>query len=94
MFDTQFPWQPAVLVYLTYICAVCTQTRSNHLLLSRRAEAGEEPERLLNEPMRDDSAVSRKAVNKLCPVMAGSRTGTRRLSMFTVAEFQFDTNTV
>lgn len=54
MFDTQFPWQPAVLVYLTYICAVCTQTRSNHLLLSRRAAAGEEPERLLNESMRDE----------------------------------------
>ena len=27
MFDTQFPWQPATVVHLTYIRAVCTQTR-------------------------------------------------------------------
>lgn len=54
MFDTQFPWQPAVLVYLTYICAVCTQTRSSHLLLTLCAEAGGDFELLVNESIRDD----------------------------------------
>lgn len=53
MFDTQFPWQPAALVYLTYIYAVCTQTRANHLLLTLRTEAGEEFEWLVNESIRD-----------------------------------------
>lgn len=54
MFDTQFPWQPATAAYLTYICAVCTQTRANHLVLLLRTAAREDSERLLNEPVRDD----------------------------------------
>lgn len=53
MFDTQFPWQPAILVYLTYICAVCTQTGADHLLPSLRTEAGDGFEWLVNDCISD-----------------------------------------
>lgn len=49
MFDTQFPWQPETVVYLTYICAVCTQTCANHLLLWHCTVILGLVERLLNE---------------------------------------------
>lgn len=66
MFDTQFPWQPAVLVYLTYICAVCTQTSADHLLLLLCTEAGDGVEWLRIDRIRDAFTASVNRANKLC----------------------------
>lgn len=52
MFNTLFLWQPAAAAYLTYICAVCTQTHASHLLLSRRTAARGHCEWRFNEFIR------------------------------------------